>query len=351
MTNKLLKITDYINEHNLDGVLLTSMPNVFYMSGFTGDNVILFISPEKALLITDSRYTLQAQEQSPDFQVITAKGSLTKELKDLSLNKVGFEAESVTCSQLEGFKKELDGCDFQDVSAFMRKMRTVKTKEEIDLIRTAAKIADDAFTHILNFAKVGMTEKEIALELEFFMRKAGAEGVSFATIVATGDHGAMPHAEPSDRVIKEGDAVVMDFGCKYKGYCSDMTRTVFFGKADERQLEVYSSVLNAQKAALAQIKAGVCENIPDKAARDELAKNDLDKYFTHSLGHGVGVEIHEDPRMAPKCTGQLKENMLVTVEPGVYIDGFMGVRIEDLVVVTADGYENLTKSEKDVIII
>lgn len=351
MTNKLLKITDYIKGHNLDGVLLTSMPNVFYMSGFTGDNVILFISPEKALLITDSRYTLQAEEQSPDFKVITAKGSLVKELEGFNLKKLGFEADRVTCAQLDGFKKTLEGCGFEDVSAFMNKIRIVKTAEEVDLIRTAARITDDAFLHILNFAKVGMTEKEIALELEFFMRRNGAEGVSFATIVATGDHGAMPHAEPSDRVIKDGDAVVMDFGCKYKGYCSDMTRTVFFGKADERQLEVYNSVLNAQKAALAQIKAGVSENIPDKAARDELAKNGLDKYFTHSLGHGVGVEIHEDPRMAPKCTGVLNENMLVTVEPGVYIDGFMGVRIEDLVVVTPDGYENLTKSEKDVIIL
>jgi len=351
MTNKLSKIINYTKEHNLDGVLLTSMPNVFYVSGFTGDNVILFISPEKALLITDSRYTLQAEEQSPDFQVVTAKGSLVKELKDLKLKKLGFEADRVTCAQLDAFKKTLEGCEFEDASAFMNEIRIIKAAEEIDLIRIAAQIADDAFAHIIKFAKVGMTEREIALELEFFMRKNGAESVSFDTIVAAGDHGAMPHAEPSDRVIKDGDCVVMDFGCKYKGYCSDMTRTVFFGKADERQLEVYNSVLNAQKAALAQIKAGVCENAPDKAAREELAKSNLDKYFTHSLGHGVGVEIHEDPRMAPKCTGALKENMLVTVEPGVYIDGFMGVRIEDLVVVTADGYENLTKSEKDVIIL
>jgi len=351
MTNKLSKIINYIKERNLDGVLLTSMPNIFYVSGFTGDNGLLFISEERQLLVTDSRYTLQAMEQSPDFQVITAKASLVKELEGLNIKKLGFEADCVTCFQLDRFKEALEGCSFEDCSSAMREIRVVKTKQEIAFIRKAAQIADDAFSHILTFARVGMTEKEIALELEFFMRKNGAEKVSFDTIVAAGDHGAMPHAEPSERVIKAGDVVVMDFGCKYKGYASDMTRTVFFGSADERQLEVYNSVLRAQKVALAKIKAGIDENVPDQAARDELAKNNLDKYFTHSLGHGVGVEIHENPRMAPKCTGVLKENMLVTVEPGVYIDGFMGVRIEDLVVVTAKGCENLTKSEKDVIIL
>ena len=351
MKDRLSKIIDYTKEQNLDGVLLTSMPNVFYVSGFTGDNVVLFISADKQILITDSRYTLQAREQSPHFQVITAKGSLVGELADFNLKNLGFEADSVTCAQLDSFKNSIKDCSFKDCSGFLKEIRTVKTEEEIALIRKAAQIADSAFKHICTIAKVGMTENDIALELEFFMRKNGAEGVSFPTIVAAGDHGAMPHAEPGDRVIKDGDCVVMDFGCKYKGYCSDMTRTVFFGRAEEEQVKVYNAVLSAQKAALAQIKAGVCENIPDKAARDALEKEGLEKYFTHSLGHGVGVQIHEDPRMAPKCTGVLKENMLVTVEPGVYIDGFVGVRIEDLVVVTPDGYENLTHSEKDVIIL
>ncbi len=347
--NKIDKLKNYIFNNNLDGILVTSMPNVFYLSGFTGDNVILFISKDQSLLITDSRYTLQAMEQSPDFKVITAKGTLVKEIN--GYKRLGFEAEAVTCKQLDGFKNHLDGCEFVDCSAFLREIRIVKAPYEIDCIRKAARIADAAFNHILSYARVGMTEQDIALELEFFMRKNGAEGVSFDVIVAAGDHGAMPHAEPSNRIIKRGDPVVMDFGCRYKGYCSDMTRTVFFGQPSDEMLRIYNSVLKAQRAAIAAIKAGVAENVPDTAAREALKEEGLEEYFTHSLGHGVGVEIHEDPRMAPKCEGILKENMLVTVEPGVYIKDFMGVRIEDLVVVTCNGCENLTKSEKEPIII
>ncbi len=347
--NKIDKLKNYISNNNLDGILITSMPNAFYLSGFTGDNVILLVTNNENLLITDSRYTLQAMEQSPDFKVITAKGGLIKEIS--GYKKLGFEAETVTCKQLDGFKKHLDRCDFVDCSAFLREIRIVKTPDEIENIRIAARIADDAFSHILSYAKVGMTEKDIALELEFFMRKNGGEAVSFDTIVAAGDHGAMPHAEPGDRVIKQGDCVVMDFGCKYKGYCSDMTRTIFFGQPSDEMLRIYNSVLKAQLSAINVIKAGVDESYPDSVARDMLKEEGLEEYFTHSLGHGVGVEIHEDPRMAPKCDGILKENMLVTVEPGVYIENFIGVRIEDLVVVTCDGCENLTKSEKEVIII
>lgn len=351
MTERVEKIREYISANNLDGVILTSMPNVFYMSGFTGDNVILFISSDKCMIITDSRYTLQAAQQSPEFETVTARSSLIKELKKFNLKRMGYEADHVSCTSLEIFKNELCGCEFENCASVMKKLRIIKNSEELSRIRTAAEIADSAFSHILTFAKIGMTEKDIALELEFYMRKNGAEAVSFSTIVAASERGAMPHAEPGDRIIKSGDAVVMDFGCKYKGYCSDMTRTVFFGMADDQQVRVYNSVLKAQTAALKEIKAGVAENVPDKAARLALAEYGFDKYFTHSLGHGVGVEIHEEPVMAPKRTGMLKEGMLVTVEPGAYLDGFMGVRIEDLVAVTKNGCENLTKSEKDVIIL
>lgn len=351
MNGAIEKIKSYVSSQGLDGVILTSMPNVFYVSGFTGDNVILFISQQKSLLITDSRYTIQAGEQSPDFEIITARGSLVGELRGLPLKKLGYEADKVSCSLFNFYKKVLAGCEFEDCSALMKKLRIIKNSSEIQCIRTAAEIADDAFSHILNFAKTGMTEKDIALELEFYMRKSGAEDVSFSTIVAASERGAMPHAEPGSRIIKNGDAVVMDFGCKYKGYCSDMTRTVFFGNADSEQLRVYNSVLKAQLAALDAIRAGVAENYPDKAARTALAQDGLDKFFTHSLGHGVGVEIHEEPAMAPRRCGILESGMLVTVEPGVYLDNFMGVRIEDLVVVTDSGCDNLTKSQKDVIIL
>ncbi|MDD4689289.1 MAG: Xaa-Pro peptidase family protein [Eubacteriales bacterium] len=350
MTDKLIRIIDYIKDNNLDGVLITSMPNAFYMAGFTGDNVLLFISSDKQLLITDSRYTLQAAEQSPEYQLITAKGSLIGELKDMNLKKLGFEGDAVSCNQLVDFRRSLESCEFCDISEVLREIRLVKAEEELDKIRKAAHIADRAFSHILSFAKIGMTEKEIALEIEFFMRKNGAEGVSFDTIVAAAEHGAMPHAEPGDRAIKNGDCVVMDFGCKYQGYCSDMTRTIFFGEPDEKQLVVYNAVLEAQKIALSNIRVGVSAKSVDQSARDSLKKTDMDKYFTHSLGHGVGVEVHEGPRLSPYSNAVLKSGMVVTVEPGVYIDGFVGVRIEDLVIVNENGCENVTKSSKDIII-
>ena len=333
-----------MKENSFDCVLVTDGNNIRYFSGFTGEGYLL-ITDSGLVIVTDFRYTEQAKLQSPHF-VVADRADFEFEDFVHSFDKVGFEGKTISYNDYMAFSRYVKNlCSVGDA---FTDFRAVKDDEEIECIRIAESIGDLAFEHILDYIRPGVSEREIALEIEFFMRRNGAEALSFDTIAACGAHGAMPHAEPDERLVSKGDLVVLDFGCKYKGYCSDMTRTVCVGKVSDEQKKVYETVLRAQLASVEMLKAGAipCEvhNTAQKII-DEL----YPKSFGHSLGHGVGLEIHENPTLSPKNNKPLLKGNVVTVEPGIYLSDFCGVRIEDLVLINDNGIQNLTKSDKKLI--
>ena len=333
-----------------NATLILSPENVYYFSGFTGGEGMLYIDKNKLLLFTDSRYTIQAKEESPDFEVIdTASTTVREFLKSQGDKAYGFEDDFVTFSTFAKLKQMTPKSVFSPISSHIDKIRMIKDSRELSLIKTAAEIADNAYSYILNKIMVGKTEREISLDLEYFMLNHGADGLSFDTISASGVRSAMPHGTATDKIIEKGDFFTLDFGCKYKGYCSDMTRTVVLGKASEKQREIYDIVLSAQKASLDTITSGELAKAVDDAARGIIESAGYGKNFGHGLGHSLGLKVHESPSCSPKSTDILCENMLMTIEPGIYIEGFGGVRIEDLVCVTSNGYKNFTTSKKELL--
>lgn len=342
---RLKKLIDTIPAN---ATLILSPENLYYFSGFTGGEGMLYIDKKRLILFTDSRYTVQAKSESPDFEIIdTADTSVAEFLKLQGDKAYGFEDDYVTFSKFASLKRISPKSVFSPVSSHIDKIRMIKDDSEIEKIKTAARIADSAFSYILDKISVGKTERQIALDLEYFMKSQGAEGLSFDTIVASGVRSALPHGTATDKVIESGDFVTLDFGCKYKGYCSDMTRTVVVGKASQNQKEIYNTVLTAQKASLDTIRAGELAKAVDDAARSIIIDAGYGKNFGHGLGHSLGLMVHESPSCSPKSADILTENMLMTIEPGIYIEDFGGVRIEDLVLITKDGHENLTSSEKE----
>ena len=346
-TERLKKLVAVIPAN---ATLIFSPENLYYFSGFTGGEGMLYIDKSRLMLFTDSRYTVQAQEQSPDFEIIdTAKLSVSQFLKDNGDKAYGFEDDFITFSNYAVLKRITPKSVFAPVSSHIDKLRMIKDEYEISLIKKAAQIADSAFSYILDKIAPGKTEREISLDLEYFMLRQGADGLAFDTISASGVRSCMPHGVATDKVIESGDFLTLDFGCKYRGYCSDMTRTVVVGKATEKQKEIYEIVLEAQKCALETIRAGELAKAVDEAARGVINAAGYGINFGHGLGHSLGLQVHESPSCSPKSADILTENMLMTVEPGIYIDGYGGVRIEDLVRITAEGYENFTTSEKELI--
>ncbi len=330
--------------------LITSPENLYYFSGFTGGEGALYIDQNTQKLFTDSRYTVQATEQAVGFEIVDiADTKLSDFLKTLPEIPIGFEDEYTTFSRFLSLKKNAPSITLVPASEQIRSIRMIKDFQELSFIETAAKIADDAFRYILPKIAPGKTEMEIALDLEFYMRKNGAEGLSFETISASGVRSAMPHGVASNKPIEKNDFFTLDFGCKYKGYCSDMTRTVVVGKACDKQKDVYETVLSAQLAALSAICPGsACKDV-DAVARNRIKEAGYGAYFGHGLGHSVGLEIHEKPNLSPRSEDILSPGIPVTVEPGIYIAGFGGVRIEDLVVVTEDGYRNFVTAPKELL--
>ena len=351
--SRLSAIRALLAAKGLDAVVISKYVNLHYFSGFRGDDTILVISLDKALLITDNRYTEQAAKQAPLFEIVEQKGGLLKKtaecIKKIGVHKVGFEGHSLVFADYMALTKLLSGVDFT-VSLQLDELRQIKDAEEITFIREACRIADAAYADIVNFIKPGMTEVAVAARLEQVMRAEGSEKPSFDTIVASGLRGSMPHGTATDKELAIGDFVTMDYGAKFQGYCSDITRTVCIGQASARQKEVYSAVLETQEKVLSAIKPGKSGREIDAMSRDNLAKYDLANYFGHGLGHSLGLEIHEEPRLSPASTcEELKAGMLITDEPGVYIPGWGGLRIEDTVLVTSAGSERLTKSTKKLI--
>ena len=348
-----------LKEKGLDAAFIASSANICYLSGFVGRDSYFYLSAGKQVILTDSRYTLQAEEEGKGCQVRTicnerGYGVLLKELlEEDKVKQLGFEDGVMTWQMVKKLRdetgKEEEKISWTPLGDTLSLLRSVKEEEELKRLARAEQIGDEAFSYILTQIKPGVTELEMAAKLEYFMKSHGAEDKSFDTIVASGYHSAMPHAVPTEKVLEKGDFITLDFGCKYQGYCSDMTRTVVLGKASEKQKEVYQIVLEAQKTALGSLRAGMTGMEGDRLAREVIERAGYGEYFGHGLGHSVGLEIHESPRLSLKDETVLKAGMIETVEPGIYIPDFGGVRIEDMVVIMEDGVRNLTSSPKELI--
>ena len=356
MFNLQNKFSGILKSKN-DCVIISSPENRRYFTGFNSSDGFLVITNDEAIFFTDSRYIEAAQNQITVCKSVLLRRvseTIVPYLKEKNIENIYLETERLTVAELNSLKKAFDFCKVEakeEVDEIINKARAVKTDYEVDCIKKAQKIAEDAFSHILNFIKEGVTEKEIALELDFFMLKNGAEAVSFETIAVSGKNSSMPHGVPTDKKIENGDFITMDFGAVYNGYHSDMTRTVIVGKPTEKQKEVYETVLKAQKSALEVLKNGVTGFDADKVARDIIEKAGYKENFGHGTGHGVGIEIHESPNLSPYSKATLETGNVVTVEPGIYIPDEFGVRIEDMALITEDGYINLTSCEKELIIL
>ena len=341
-----------LRELSVDAMIVKDMANVRYLSDYTNDTgELLLFADGSAYLMTDFRFLIQARLEAADCEVLDVAGTSYAELTGKLLDKhgakrVAFERDAVRYSEFEAFRNACSQ-ELVPVDNVLIALRKVKTAEELRRLRRAEQIGDEAYARILSDLKPGVTELEIAAKLTYYMCEAGASGNSFPPIVASGVNSSMPHAMPGTRRLQDGDFVTMDFGCIYEGYCSDMTRTVVLGRASDRQREIYETVLAAQKATLEAIHAGMRGKDIDAVARNIINAAGFEGCFGHGLGHSVGLEIHEPPYANARSEEIVGEGMLMTVEPGIYVDGFGGVRSEDLVAVTADGHENLTNSPKE----
>ncbi len=351
--HKINELLELIGKDGIDAVIITDPYNLRYYSGFSGREGCLYISRNRNMLITDSRYTLWAKKECGEESVYIAgdggKDILKKFAKEDKVSRLGLEGNHLTWKEYNKYSGLFEGVDIVSVEDATDSLRMIKSSDEIEKIASAEAIGDAAFEYILGILRPGLNEREVALELEMFMRRNGAEGLSFDVIAASGLNSASPHAMPSDKKLGSGEFLTMDFGCIYEGYCSDMTRTVVIGKADEKMRQLYNIVLQAQNAAIDRLRAGITGSAGDAYGRDVIKEAGYGDHFGHGLGHSVGLYIHESPRLSPKETAVLKPGMVLTVEPGIYVEGFGGVRIEDVVVIEQDGVRNLTSSPKELI--
>lgn len=350
---KINKLREVMNQKGLEAVVILSPYNRRYLSGFTGTSGSLLITQDKSLLITDFRYIQQANDQAQDFEVINQEGPMLGKINELikedQYKKVGVETHLITYNEYQALNT--DAVELSSIEGVIETIRMIKDEFEIKQIQKAADIVDETYEHILKWVKLGMTENEVNNEMEMFMRSKGATCSSFDTIVASGHRGALPHGVASNKVIEEGDMITLDFGALYEGYVSDITRTFAIGEPKEEMKKIYNIVLEAQLAALEQIKPGMTGKEADTIARDVIKSYGYGEQFGHSLGHGIGLEVHEGPALSQKSDIVLEENMCITLEPGIYVDGLGGVRIEDDVLVTKNGLQRFTKSSKDLIIL
>lgn len=350
----LEKLKDRMKLENLDTFFIYSNENRRYLTGFTGSNGIVIVTKDRNILMTDSRYTEQAEEQAKGFEVITYNLSpfdtLKTVLKKVGSQKIGYESKLLTDYDVRNLRKLNDDVEWIPTEDIVLTIRRVKSDEEIDNIRQAASIADKSFANLIKVMKAGMKERDVMIELEYLMKKNGNESEPFGMIVASGKRSSLPHGRASDKIIENGDMVTIDFGGIYNGYASDMTRTVWMGEPEKRMQEIFDIVSESMAAAYAAIKPGQkCMTI-DQAHRDVFIKYDVEVYSLRGLGHGVGLQIHELPRVVMGNEEILDENMVFTIEPGIYIPGYGGVRTEDTVVLKNNGLEILTKTPKKIVI-
>jgi Xaa-Pro aminopeptidase len=350
--SRIQKCRDGIAELGLDGMLISNPENRRYLSGFSGSAGVLLISGAQAFLVTDFRYWEQARQElaAEEFELFKQGPDLWRSAGDiigsLGWKKIGFEAESLTYHEYQILENILGDKQFTATTGLVEKLRRTKEPVEIESLARAAEITDTAWRETLKIIKPGVREQEIALEFDYQLRVNGAEGSAFTTIVASGSRAALCHGLASTKPVQKGELLIIDGGALYQGYHGDMTRTVVIGKADPEQVKVYQIVLEAQQKALAVLKAGLTGNIVDQVARDYITSKGYGAYFGHGLGHSVGLQIHEQPRLATTDSSEIPVGAVITVEPGIYLPGWGGVRIEDLVAVERLGIRNLTGSPK-----
>ncbi len=347
------KLRSVLAEQELDGMLVTNLTNVRYLSGFTGSAGTLLILPERQLFFSDGRYMEQSKHQVKGFERIIGSDPHLKMMRDQRLVPEGlslaFEGDFVNVNMF-GTMDDYFAVDWEPTSRIVEEIAAIKDASEIELIRKAVEITDRTFEEILPLLKIGVTEKTIANAIRNKYYEYG-DGEGFDTIIAGGPNSALPHAKPTDRPFQSGDFVVIDTGALFKGYTADMTRTVLIGEATDKHHEIYSIVKKSQRAGCDSIKAGVHCKIPDDATRDVITKAGYGDYYIHGTGHGIGLEVHTIPRMSQISEDVLHENYVVTVEPGIYLEGWNGVRIEDDVIVKKDGCEILNQTTKELLIL
>ena len=355
--NHLSQIADKLSQYDLDAMLIVSEPGERYAVGFQGEGYVL-VTREGSQYSTDGRYIEAAQKQVTGAEVVLTSRershlALARDfLEARGLKRVGFESAAVSVAQHRRWQDSfLKGCELIPAQELLDGLRTSKDREELSAMVQAQKITDAAFGEILNYIRPGLTEQEVAARLVYELLRRGARKVSFDPIVAAGANGSMPHAVPGETVIQKGMFVTMDFGCVYDGYCSDMTRTVAVGQPTQEMERVYETVLAAQKAGIAAARAGMPGRELDAAARKVIEEAGYGDYFTHSFGHSLGLEIHESPNASPSETGPLPAGTVISAEPGIYLPGRFGVRIEDVLVLEEGGCRDITQSPKNLIVL
>ena len=343
-----------LRQTRVNALLITALPNIRYLSGFTGSNAALLVTNERALLFTDPRYQTQAPRES-DCEVKIAKGALTAEvhkwLKRLKMKSLGFEQNRISYEGYSELRAGGEGIRFKPIAGLVEALRMVKSTAEIATIKASVQLNSAALEQALRHFKASMTEVDLAAEIEYRMRMLGADRPAFETIVASGERSALPHAHPADHPIQRDQLLLVDMGAAVAGYASDMTRTYAVGKLDAKMRRMYRAVLESQLAAIDAVKPGVSCASVDRAAREILRGYGLDKLFLHSTGHGLGLEIHERPRVGRKEGTKLETGMAITIEPGVYVEGLGGIRIEDTIVVSERGSEVLTPTGKELVVL
>lgn len=351
---RVKNIQSVLADKEIDALLVTNMYNVRYLANFTGTTGLVFITKNHAYFVTDFRYTDQAAEEAQGFEIVKNTGSIYEEVAKISdkekIENIGFEAENITFSTYETIDKMIPA-NLVPVKGIVEKLREVKTEDEILLIKKAIEITEKAYDYILGFVKPGITEIQVANELDFYMREEGASGVSFDTIVASGVRSAMPHGVASSKKIEEGDMVTIDFGCYYQGYVSDMTRTFAVGDPGSQLKEIYEIVYQANNKVNETAKAGMTGAELDAVARDYITEHGYGEAFGHTTGHGIGLEVHEGPAISFRNENKLVVNNVITNEPGIYISGLGGVRIEDDLVIKENGCDILMTTPKELVIL
>ncbi|PGK68115.1 aminopeptidase [Bacillus thuringiensis] len=354
MNVRITNIQKQLHNYGIDGLLITKKENRQYATNFTGSAGVVLIAAHKAIFITDFRYVDQAKTEIKAAEIIMHKGNLEEEVANqvskLNIQKLGIEDNNMTLQQFKKLQKYIH-TEMVPVCEIIEDIRLIKDTSEIETMKIAATIADEAFHHIVTFLKPGISETDVRDELEFFIRKKGATSSSFQIIVASGVRSSLPHGVASNKIIERGDIVTLDFGALYDGYCSDITRTVAIGEPSEEFQKIYNVVREALKRGTEAIKPGETAKSIDDITRNYITEHGYGQYFGHSTGHGLGLEIHEPLRLSQESKATLQEGMVVTVEPGIYIPNWGGCRIEDDIVITKDGYDVITKSNRELIII
>ena len=352
--NPLERFRAAMAEDNVPAFLVSDLPGVFWLTGFTGSFGSAIVTADGGIFLSDSRYTLQAREQVSGLSVETFANPtrfedfLSEQLQKLGVNRLGFDHNSVTVARLAQWKSKTESVEWIAADDPIVDLRMIKSDEEVSRIRTACQLADDAMKHLFERVRPGISEIELLIELETFLRRHSSE-TSFAPIIVSGPRSARPHGTPSDKLLEEGEFVTFDLGARVDGYCSDITRTIVVGKASDRHREVYNAVLEGEQAGVAALVAGANGREIDAMVRSILGEKDLAQYFGHGLGHGLGALVHDTGRLSPTMDQEIRNGQVWTVEPGVYIEGFGGVRIEDDVLVTPDGPETLTHFPRELL--